>query len=167
MRMSASSSGDGNPLIDGRGPALSRLSAHEWLLLLVLATVQFTHIVDFMIIMPLGSRFINAAADESGTLHLSTQQFGLVVSAYTLSAGLASLFAARFLDRFGRKTALLALFAGFGVGTLLCATATTYPLLLAARALAGAFGGVCAANVLAIVGDAFPDSHRGRANGVV
>jgi predicted MFS family arabinose efflux permease len=133
----------------------------------VLAAVQFTHIVDFMILMPLGSRFINAAKDEAGTLHLTTQQFGLVVSAYTLSAGLSSLFAARFLDRFDRKTALLVLFAGFGVGTLLCAAATTYPLLLAARALAGAFGGVCAANVLAIVGDAFPDSHRGRANGVV
>jgi predicted MFS family arabinose efflux permease len=151
----------------GRTSAAAGLSAHEWLLLLVLAAVQFTHIVDFMILMPLGSRFINAAEGEADTLHLSTQQFGLVVSAYTISAGLASLLAARFLDRFDRKAALLALFAGFGLGTLLCAAATTYPLLLAARALAGAFGGVCAAHVLAIVGDAVPDSHRGRATGVV
>src|SRR5262249_42663256 len=134
------------------------------LLLLVLAAVQFVHIVDFMIVMPLGSRFINAG---EAALRLTTQQFGLVVSAYTLSAGAASLFAARFLDRFDRKAALLVLFAGFTLGAVLCAAATSYPLLLAARAVAGAFGGVCAANVLAIVGDACPDVRRGRATGVI
>src|SRR5262245_65962769 len=89
-----------------QAPADAGLSAHQWLLLLVLAAVQFTHIVDFMILMPLGSRFINAPEGEVSTLHLSTQQFGLVVSAYTISAGLASLLAARFLDRFDRKAAL-------------------------------------------------------------
>jgi len=165
--MTEANNGDTSAPAAGRGHLTSRLSAHEWLLLLVLAAVQFTHIVDFMIIMPLGSRFINAAPGEVGTLHLSTPQFGLVVSAYTLSAGLASLFAARFLDRFDRKAALLVLFAGFPLGTLLCAAAVTYPLLLLARALAGAFGGVCSANVLAIIGDAFPDSRRGRATGVI
>src|SRR6202040_1140318 len=85
----------------------------------------------------------------------------------TFSAGLASLLAARFLDRFDRKRALLGLFAGFILGTLLCAIAPSYPLLLLARAVAGAFGGVCGANVLAIIGDAFPDSRRGTATGVV
>jgi predicted MFS family arabinose efflux permease len=168
--MAEASNGDAPPHPARRGAASPRLSAGEWLLLLVLAAVLFAHIVDFMIIMPLGSRFINNAEGEpgqAGTLHLTTQQFGLVVSAYTLSAGAASLLAARFLDRFDRKTALLGLFAGFTVGTLLCAAATSYPLLLAARAVAGAFGGVCAANVLAIVGDAFPDARRGTATGVV
>ncbi len=151
------------------GGASPRLSAGEWLLLLVLASVQFVHIVDFMIIMPLGSTFINTKGqpEETAALHLTTGQFGLVVSAYTLSAGIASLFAARFLDRFDRKSALVVLFAGFTLGTLLCAVATTYPLLLAARAVAGAFGGVCAANVMAIIGDAFPDSRRATATGVV
>jgi predicted MFS family arabinose efflux permease len=152
-----------------RAGAPARLSAREWLLLLVLAAVQFAHIVDFMIIMPLGSRFINApqGADEAGAFRLTTEQFGLVVSAYTISAALAALLAARFLDRFDRKRALLGLFAGFLLGTLLCALATNYPLLLAARAVAGAFGGVCAACVLAIIGDAFPDHRRGTATGVV
>lgn len=118
--------------------ATIRLSAGEWLLLLVLAAVQFTHIVDFVIIMPLGSRFVNAHEypGETGALHLTTDQFGLVVAAYTLSAGLASLLAARFLDSFDRKHALLFLFAGFTLGTLLCAGATTYPMLLAGRAVA-------------------------------
>ncbi len=155
------------PLIGrGEGP---RLSGREWLLLLVLASVQFAHIVDFMILMPLGSRFINApeVGGDSSALRLTTPQFGLVVSAYTFSAGLASLLAAHFLDRFDRKRALLGLFAGFISGTLLCAVATNYPLLLAARAVAGAFGGVCAAVILAIVGDTFPDERRGTATGVL
>jgi predicted MFS family arabinose efflux permease len=160
----------GEPALPSSPPSSPdlHLSPREWLLLLVLAAVQFTHIVDFMIIMPLGSRFINDdPAAQEGSLHLTTGQFGLVVSAYTLSAGIASLLAARFLDRFDRKKSLLALLAGFTVGTLLCAAATNYPLLLMARAVAGAFGGVCAANILAIIGDAFHHSRRGTANGVV
>ncbi len=166
--MTEASNGESTGQLTGRGEG-PRLSGREWLLLLVLAAVQFVHIVDFMILMPLGSRFINAPEEggPTGALHLSTQQFGLVVSAYTVSAGLASLLAARFLDRFDRKRALLGLFAGFIVGTLLCAVATDYAMLLGARAVAGAFGGVCAANVLAILGDAFPDSRRGTATGVV
>ncbi len=136
------------------------LSTREWLLLLTLAAVQFTHIVDFMIIMPLGPIYIR----EMG---LTAQQFGFVVAAYTASAGVANLVAACLLDRFDRKTALLTCYAGFGCGTLLCAAAPDYPLLLAARIVAGDFGGVAAAVVLAIIGDVFHDAHRGTATGVV
>jgi MFS transporter, DHA1 family, inner membrane transport protein len=138
----------------------TRLSGREWLLLGVLATVQFTHIVDFMIVMPLGPLFF----EDMG---LNTQEHHFVVSAYTISAGVAGLLAARLLDRFCRKTALLTLYAGFGLGTLMCALAPNYPLLLAGRGVAGAFGGVAAAVVLAIVGDAFPYSRRGTAMGVI
>jgi predicted MFS family arabinose efflux permease len=145
------------PVEGGVGP---RLTSGEWLLLLVLAAVQLTHTVDFMIIMPLGPVYISEMA-------LSPGQFGAVVAAYTLSAGLAGLLAARFLDRFGRKPALLTLYGGFIVGTFFCAGAPDYPLLLASRTVAGAFGGVSAALVLAIVGDAFHDSRRGTAMGVV
>jgi MFS transporter, DHA1 family, inner membrane transport protein len=151
--------------IDISNAAVTKLTGRELVLLLVLAAVQFTHIVDFMIIMPLGSRFMG---DDPGTdIHMSPDGFGLVVSAYTISAALASLLAARFLDRFDRKTSLVALFAGFTAGTVLCGLATNYAFLLAARAIAGAFGGVCAANILAIVGDAFPDARRGRAMGAI
>jgi predicted MFS family arabinose efflux permease len=136
------------------------LSSRELLLLLVLAAVQFTHIVDFIIIMPLGPVF----HDEMG---LSTFKFGVVVSAYTISAGLAGFLAAQFIDRFDRKTALLCLYGGFTVSTLLCAVAPDFLPLVAARIVAGAFGGVAASVVLAIVGDAFPDHRRGLAMGVV
>ena len=142
------------------GAERPRLNAREWLLLLVLAAVQFTHIVDFMIIMPLGPVYIR----EMG---LSMGQFGWVVAAYTISASVANLLAAFFVDRFDRKTALLGAFAGFTAGTTLCAVAPDYPLLLAARIVAGAFGGMAAGLVMAIIGDVFTDARRGTATGVV
>jgi DHA1 family inner membrane transport protein len=136
------------------------LSLSEAVLLLLLAAIQFTHIVDFMIVMPLGPVY-------SKEMRLTPQQFGHVVAAYTISAGIASLAASRFLDRFGRKAALLTMYFGFVVGTGLCAVAWDYWTLLAARTVAGAFGGVAAAVVLASVGDAFPMERRGLAMGVI
>ncbi len=147
---------------DGVLPRVERggLTGAEWFLLLMLAAVQFTHIVDFVIIMPLGPQFTEK-------LHLTPQQFGIMVAAYAFSAGLAGLVAAGFIDRFDRRTALLFLYAGFTTGTLLCSCVPGYPTLVAARAVTGAFGGVVAACVLTIVGDVFPDSRRGTAMGVV
>jgi predicted MFS family arabinose efflux permease len=136
------------------------ITSREWLLLGVLAAIQFSHIVDFMIIMPLGPVF-------QQEMKLQPEEFGYVVSAYTFSAGIAGLLAARFLDRFDRKVALLVLYAGFIIGTLLCAAAPNYEWLLIARTTAGAFGGIVAALVLAIVGDCFADARRGTAMGVV
>jgi predicted MFS family arabinose efflux permease len=137
-----------------------RLSAAQWLVLLILAAVQFTHVLDFMIVMPLGPQYMRY-------LGIDAQQFGLVVAAYGFSAGLASLLAAWFIDRFDRKASLLVLYGGLTTATLLCAMAPNYPLLALARAVAGAFGGVVAACVLTIVGDVFPGPRRGTANGVV
>src|SRR5436853_6362141 len=96
---------DGEPAA-GRRAARHRLNAREWLLLLVLAAVQFNHIVDFMIIMPLGPVYIRE-------MRLSMPQFGWVVAAYTISAAVANVLAAFFVDRFDRKTALVVAFTGF------------------------------------------------------
>src|SRR4051794_36421918 len=118
---------DENPAANGQ--RLERqplMSPSEWLLLFVLAAIQFTHIVDFMIVMPLGPVFLRE-------MELNPTQFGRVVSAYTISAGLTALIASRWLDRFGRKRALVIFYSGFVAGTLLCAVASTYWLLLAAR----------------------------------
>src|SRR5262245_13766556 len=141
------------------------LTRAQWLLLFVLAAVQFTHTVDFVIIMPLAPH-LTASADQGG-LDIGTRQFGWVVSAYGAAACTSGFLLARWLDRFDRKRTLLVLFGGFTLGTLLCAAAPDYPWLLAGRALAGGFGGITVANVLAIVGDAFPDRRRGQATGVV
>jgi predicted MFS family arabinose efflux permease len=100
-------------------------------------------------------------------MHISPAQFNLIVAAYAIAAGISGVAAGFFLDRFDRKTALLWLFFGFAMGTLLCALAPTYRLLVAARAIAGAFGGVTGAVILAIVGDIIPEHRRGEAMGLV
>ena len=132
----------------------------EKVLLALLATVQFTNILDFVIMMPLGPQLMPA-------LHIGPRQFGLVISAYTFSAGVTGLAAAFFLDRFNRRAALLALYLGFGLGTMACALAPTHEWLVAARVFTGAFGGVLGSLVLAIIGDAVPESRRGQAIGLV
>jgi MFS transporter, DHA1 family, inner membrane transport protein len=137
-----------------------RFTPAQWLLLGVLALVQFTHIVDFMILMPL-------ATDLQEAFGIRTQAFGVLVSAYGFAACLAGLVLAPWLDRFDRKPTLLVLFAGFTLGTLLCAFAPNFWILLLGRGVAGGFGGVMAAVVLAIVGDAFPPARRGTAMGAV
>jgi predicted MFS family arabinose efflux permease len=141
----------------GAPPPLTR---SQIFLLLILAAVQFTHVLDFMIVMPLGPQYM-------AEMGLDPQQFAWMVSAYTFSACLSGLLAAWFVDRFDRKNALLLLYAGFTFGTLLCAFAPNYWLLVLARTVAGAFGGVVASTVLAIVGDVFPEARRGMATGVV
>jgi DHA1 family inner membrane transport protein len=132
----------------------------EMMLLLMLASVQFTSIVDFMVVMPLGPQL-------KRLLDIESWQFGRIVSSYTISAGIAGIFASSFMDRFGRKTAFLTLYAGFLVGTLFCGLAQNYATLLAARIVTGAFGGILGGMALAIVGDVFPEHKRGRATGVL
>lgn len=132
----------------------------EFWLLLTLAGIQFTHILDFMIMMPLGPQLRQVFG-------ISDAQFGLLVSAYTFSAGASGLLAAFYVDRFGRKKLLLILYALFAVATLACGLAPTYESLMAARIAAGVFGGVLSALSQTIVGDVIPAERRGRAMGIV
>ncbi|HEU0052053.1 MAG TPA: MFS transporter [Longimicrobium sp.] len=132
----------------------------EWVILAVLAAVNFCHIVDFVLVMPLGPQLMRGFA-------ITPREFGLIVSAYTFSAAVSGLLAASVMDRFDRKRALLVLLAGFGVGTLACAFAPTYPVLVAARVLAGAFGGVLAGVVFTVIGDEIAPERRGTATGIV
>lgn len=141
-------------------PDSSFAPQRERWLLLALAGVQFTHIVDFMVMMPLGPQLTRLFA-------ISDAQFGLLVSAYTLSAGASGLLAVTYIDRFERKRLLLGLYAGFALATLACGLAPSYALLMAARIAAGAFGGVLGALVQTMVADAVPFERRGRAMGVV
>ena len=135
-------------------------SSQEKILLIVLAAVQFTSMVDFMIVIPLGPQF-------QDVFHITTGQFENIVGSYALSAGLAGLLGGFFIDRFDRKKVLMFIYTGFGVGTLCCAISPTYPLLVASRVLAGAFGGLCGSVIFAIVGDIIPMERRGRAMGLV
>jgi predicted MFS family arabinose efflux permease len=143
-----------------RPPQPARWSLSAVVLLLVLAGMQFTLVVDFVIIMPLGP-----AVKEA--LTLTNRQFGWMVSAYGFSASVTGFLAALFLDRFDRKRALLILHAGFTTGTFLCAVAPNFTVLLVGRAVAGGFAGVMSATVYAIVGDLFPEARRATAMGVI
>ncbi len=134
--------------------------AGERSLVLVLAAVQFTHIMDFMIMMPLGPQLMRV-------MSISPQQFALLVSAYTVTAAVAALAVAFHTDRFDRRKMLLFLYAGFVVATLLCGIAPGYGALLAARAVAGVFGGLAGATVHSIIGDAVPEQRRGAATGMI
>ena len=131
----------------------------RWLLF-TLAGIQFTHILDFMIMMPLGPQF-------TALFGISNAQFGLLVSAYTLSAGFSGLMAATYIDRFSRKQLLLVMYGLFGLATLACALAPDYVWLMVARVAAGLFGGVLSALSQTIVADVIPFEGRGRAMSVV
>src|SRR5436305_10101351 len=145
---------------DPAGPRPPAISRGEWGILLLLAAVQFTNILDFVIVMPL-------APWAKTELGINSEQFSYAVGVYGVASAVSSLVAVRFLDRFGRKTVLLAMYLGFAVSTLLCGLAPTFWTLVAARGLAGAFGGVLGAAVMAIIGDVFADYRRGTAMGVV
>lgn len=135
-------------------------AVRERALLYTLMVLQFTMIVDFMIMMPLSSQLMEAFS-------IQPAEFGLLVSSYSLAAGVSALIASSIADRFDRKHALLFCYAGLIIATLGCGLADSYYLLLIARVVAGFFGGVMSAVTLAIVGDIIPVERRGRATGVV
>jgi predicted MFS family arabinose efflux permease len=126
----------------------------------VLAFLQFTIILDFMIISPLG-------AIVMPELHITTRQFGWAVSVYAFSAAASGILSSGFADRFDRKRLLLFFYAGFILGTVMCAFAPSYHWLLLARIVTGLFGGVIGSIVLAIATDLFPMEMRGRVMGFV
>lgn len=135
------------------------LRREKWLVY-VLSAIQFVHILDFVILMPLGPMLMR-------TFDVNPSEFGLLVSSYTFSAGIANFLASIVADRFERKTSLQVCFAGFLIGTLLCALAPNFGLLLGARIFAGAFGGVLNALVFSLLADLIPMERRGAATGIV
>lgn len=126
----------------------------------ILAFLQFTIILDFMIMSPLGAIMMPA-------LNMTPAQFGLVVSAYAFSAGISGILAAGFADSFDRKKILMFFYVGFLVGTFLCGAANSYEFLLGARIVTGIFGGVVGSVVLAITTDLFAFQQRGRVMGFI
>jgi len=136
------------------------MNENRKVILFLLAALNFTHILDFMIMMPLGNYLMPY-------FKINPQQFSLLVGAYTLSAAVSGFAAAFFVDKFDRKKFLLFAYGGFLIGTLFCGIAPNYPLLLMARIFAGLFGGMIGAQVLSIISDIFPYEERGKAMGSV
>ncbi len=135
-------------------------SRYEVFVIAILSILQFTLILDFMVLSPLGPFLMP-------DLKITPAQFGMVVSAYAFSAGLSGLLAAGFADKYDRKKLLIFFYTGFIAGTLFCGLANTYPMLLLARTITGIFGGVIGSITLAIITDLFRLEVRGRVMGFV
>lgn len=135
-------------------------TGYEKFVILILAITQFTVILDFMVMSPLGDLLLKS-------LDMDTQDFGIAVSAYAFSAGISGLLTAGFADKFDRKKLLLFFYVGFIVGTLFCGLANSYPTLVAARIFTGLFGGVIGSISMAIITDIFSLQQRGRVMGFV
>lgn len=135
------------------------LTKHRSQLLWLFVLLNFAHMVDFILMMPLGDRLMKIFA-------ITPQQFSIAVSIYTFSAGLSSFAATFFLDRFDRRPALLVAAGGFVLGTALCGSAYSYWVLLLARCITGIFGGVASSLVLAAISDLYEYHERGKAMGL-
>ena len=136
------------------------MTRKERIIVLLLAGLNFTHILDFMIMMPLGNYLIE-------DLGISAMQFSILVAIYSIGAFFSGLAIAMFIDRFDRKKPLLIAYVGFLLGTIACGFTYSYEFLILARIVAGLFGGIIGAQVFAIIADMFTYERRGRAMGVV
>jgi predicted MFS family arabinose efflux permease len=136
------------------------LSSYQKFVMALLAITQFTVVLDFMVMSPLGDILMKS-------LEITPKQFGIAVSSYAFSAGISGLLAAGFADKFDRKKLLVFFYLGFIVGTFLCGMAPSYETLVAARIFTGIFGGVMGSISMAIITDIFELNQRGRVMGVV
>ncbi len=135
-------------------------SNKEKIVIFLLTMIQFTNIVDSMIMMPLGNMLIDLFSIDAGKL-------SLLIASYAIGAFLSSMVGIIYLDRFDKKKTLIFVYLGFTLGTYLCAFAPSYWMLLSIRFFTGLFGGVLGALVLSIVSDIFAFSRRGQAIGLV
>jgi predicted MFS family arabinose efflux permease len=135
-----------------------KFSGYQKFVIAILALTQFTVVLDFMVMSPLGDLLMKS-------MQLTTKQFGIAVFSYAFSAGISGFLTAGFADSFDRKKLLLFFYIGFIVGTLFCGLATNFYLLVAARVFTGIFGGVIGSISMAIVSDLFPIEKRGRVMG--
>lgn len=147
----------GVAITEGKQPVFTK---KQWTVLGILAFIQFMHIVDFMVLMPLNKKF-------EELFRISTNQFGWLVSSYTLAAFVSGIAGTFFVERISRKRTLLVAFAGFILGNLMCAAAPSYHTFMVARVLTGAFGGILSGITFSIIGDLIEPAKRGRATGII
>ncbi len=163
--ISPSDSSSENDPIHRRNVLLDRLKnrfdlagENKWLFLLAL--VQFTSVVDFLIMSPLGPQLI-------ARLHITPAEFGRAVAVYAVSAGISAIAASFYMDRFDRRRSLLGLYLGFAISNLFCGMATSFPALVVSRIFAGACGGISGGVLMAMIGDKIPDRRRAEATALV
>ena len=134
---------------------ITKFTSYQIFVIIILALLQFTVVIDFSVISPLGDMLMKR-------LMINTEQLGLLVSCYAFGAGISGILVATFADKFDRKKILLFFYIGFLVSTFLCGLFHHYTLLLIGRSIAGLFGGVISSISFAIISDLFAFNQRGR-----
>ena len=135
-------------------------TASERTVVFLVGAVQFVNILDFMMVMPLGPDFAHA-------LGIPNSQIGTIGGSYTAAAAVAGLAGSLFLDRFDRRRALAVAMLGLVAGTAMGGFARGLPSLVAARVIAGLFGGPATSLSFSIIADTVPPQRRGKAMGAV
>lgn len=139
---------------------INTFGLNEKLIITVLFFVQFTHMVDFVVMMPLGPKLVRDFA-------LTPNQFSYVISSYAFAAAIMGIISSFFVDNYDRKKILIFFYTGFLIANMFCALSVNYSMLILSRVLAGGFGGVLAGLTFSIIGDVVPEMRRGKATGIV
>lgn len=136
------------------------MSKSVWYSVFLLSLVRFSYFMDFMIMMPLGRQIMSH-------MNLSTGQFGIIVSSFTIAAGISGLLGALVIDRFSKKSSLLFAFTNFTIATYICGISNSFYVLLVARIYAGTFGGLITALIYSITSDIVDYNNKGKAMGML
>src|SRR5829696_9860446 len=145
-----------------REPDSARYPHHDrrWLILVVIGIAQLMVVLDVTIVniaLPSAQRDLGFSDDD--------RQW--VITAYALAFGSLLLLGGRIADAFGRKWTFIAGLLGFAGASALGGAAQDFGLLVAARALQGAFGALLAPSALSILATTFTDpAERAKAFGV-
>ncbi len=146
---------DGADALTGTGA-----DGRRWLILGVISLAQLMVVLDATI--------VNIALPSAQrALGFSTADRQWVVTAYALAFGGLLLVGGRLSDLLGRKRTFIAGLAGFAVASAIGGAAPDFAILIAARAVQGAFGALLAPSALALLTTTFADPReRGRALGI-
>jgi predicted MFS family arabinose efflux permease len=139
---------------------ISLTSKQENIIIFLLAAINFTHIMDFVMMAPLNPFM-------KDDLSITTSEFGILLSVYTIAAGVSGIIGFFFIDKYDRRTAVFRLYEGFILANMMCAIAPGYKYFMLARVLAGLFGGILGGLIMSIIGDIIPMERRGKATGIV
>jgi predicted MFS family arabinose efflux permease len=143
-----------------RGETSPKFTPYQFFLVAIIALVLMTIVLDFMLMSALSAILLPK-------LEITTKQFGLLVSAYPISAGISAILLSGYADKVDRRKLLLFFYSGFLLGILFCANAPSFQALIVARVITGIFGGVVGPICFAIVTDLFETTQRGRAFGIL
>lgn len=131
----------------------------------VLSGVPFVMVLSNSLLIPVLPLMQSA-------MRLSPFQVSLIITAFSVPAGLTIPLAGYLSDQYGRRAIMIPALFIFGIGGLLAGvagllTVNPYPWILAARILQGIGGGGTYQLAMALTGDIFQTTERAKALGIL